>query len=379
MKIKKSEAGIILTIILITSFLLRLPGFFKAHLENDEVIYRTLVEKNSFKLRDYTLQGTGILQELSKKNYDFACFPHPPVFVYLETVFFRVFGKFGLMIVPVLSMLGVIWLVYKMGEQLYGKEKGLLASAIMAVCPVLFFISTKIWIDSLLVFLVSLCSYLILQIKKPWQAVLPGFVFSLAMLTKYPAVFVLPAILLLIISKFKKWEEIFLALVSFFAPLLIMIPWFLYNLMVTGKIYKDYSTPSKELIEKFPFVKMMVNRPVWFYAVQLVLVFPAYVLGYLGVLGSLRKKNLGKNMSLAVWFLGFLGGLTLFGLRGGGYQTRYIAPGLPALALLSVGVLPEKLEKWQVVLLFGVMIYGLVLGILNSYVYGVADLVVWRG
>jgi 4-amino-4-deoxy-L-arabinose transferase-like glycosyltransferase len=370
----KREIKILLLLIIIFSFLLRLPGFFRQHIENDEIIFQTLVKKNSFKLRDYTLHGTDILEKLAKENYDFASFPHPPAFVYLETIFYRLFGQAGLMFVPVFASLGTIFLVFKIGKHLYSREKGLLASAIMAVCPILVFISTKIWIDSLLVFLVALSFYLMLKINKPWQVVYSGIVFSLAILTKYPAVFVLPAILIVIFNKFKNIRQVVLSLLCFFVPLLITIPWFKYNYLETGVIFRN-SVPSAELIEKFPFVKKVVNRPFYFYSLQLVLVYPIYGLGYLGILGIFGKKYLGKNLTLVVWFLSYLVALTFFGLKGGGYQTRYIAAGLPGLALLSVAVLPEKLKNWQILLLFVVMTYGLVVGILNSFVYQVADLV----
>jgi hypothetical protein len=69
--------------------------------------------------------------------------------------------------------------------------------------------------------------------------------------------------------------------------------------------------------------------------------------------------------------------MTWYGLKGGGYVTRYIAPGYPALALLAAKPLPRLRPAGQMV---AIVLIGY--GMINIMMYtvvarpGVADLTV---
>ncbi|MBU1085632.1 hypothetical protein KKB06_04770, partial [Patescibacteria group bacterium] len=65
-------------------------------------------------------------------------------------------------------------------------------------------------------------------------------------------------------------------------------------------------------------------------------------------------------------------GLTWYGVTGGSYQMRYIAPAMPALALLVGRQRWFKTNFGQAWLLIGLTI-GLVTGAMNTYIYPVAD------
>src|SRR5215471_8066464 len=71
-------------LILLATFLLRLPAVFHAHreLETDERIYLTLAEQVWHRgPSSYTLRGSPILAELPLDIYDKPVFHHPPAYI----------------------------------------------------------------------------------------------------------------------------------------------------------------------------------------------------------------------------------------------------------------------------------------------------------
>lgn len=366
----KKQKNFILGLILLNALLLRLPAFFQPHLENDEVIFQTLINKTTFKLKDYTLQNTAILPALAGENYDFPSFPHPPGFVYFQTLIIRIFGANFLILLPVLGSLGTIFLVFKISQLLENSRTGLVAAALLSLCPISFFAATKIWIDSFLTFLISLIVYLGLKIKQAKDALLAGLVFSMAVLTKYPAFFILPVVFLMILQKIKSWRQRAKALGFFLLPLVLTLPWFIFQYQTSGVIIRS-SIPSSELIEKFPFVRMAVARPFYFYFIQTVVLFPLY---FLGLKNLFSIKFLKTNLIFGVWSMSYFFALTFFGFIGGGYQMRYILPAFPALAILTSKSL-ANINNFCLFLMLLTAVYAVLTGVLNSYVWGTADLV----
>ena len=77
-----SNVKIILVAIVLLALSMRLPALFTQHIENDEVILQVLAEKVSENPKDYSLQGTAVLDRLPKSVYDKPLFHHPPLFIY---------------------------------------------------------------------------------------------------------------------------------------------------------------------------------------------------------------------------------------------------------------------------------------------------------
>lgn len=365
------DIKIFLLIIFINASLLHLPAFFVPHNENDEVIYQTLIEKTTFKLKDYTLQGTKILEKLPKVNYNFPVFHHPPLFIFAGALVNKLFGRNLIILIPVLSNILTIFLVYKIGSKLYNHQTGLLAATILTICPISLFTASKIWLDSFLTLGLTLVIYFILEIKKNnLYALAAGLIFALSLMVKYSAVFILPIVFLVIVLNKKVWSEKLKTFLFFLMPLVLTIPWFNYNYQQLGKIFPNQRL-SAEGVEMFPFLAMVAKRPIYFYLFQTIILMPLYLLAFRKML---KLSFIKKNIILISWFLTFLASLTVYGIIGGSYQMRYILPIIPPLTILTAHSLP-KLTSITILGLIIISIYGLLTGIFNSYIWRPADLI----
>ncbi len=268
---------ILLYLILLLAFLFRLPSFFQPHIENDEIIYQTLINKNTFRLKDYTLQETEILPRLPLEIYDSALFFHPPLFVFSASLIQKTIGKNFLILLPIVSSLSTVWLIYKIGRVNSDVNQALMAAAIFSLCPINLFVSSKIWLDSFLTFLITLSFYLAFKAKKPRDYFFSGLFFALALLTKYSAIFILFSVTLIFWQKKAKRTKVLAGLISFSLPLVLVLPWFVYQYQTLGIFFKN-TKPSLESLNMFPFLQKVSQRPFYFYLSQLIILFPLYFL-----------------------------------------------------------------------------------------------------
>lgn len=362
-------------IILLLALLIRLPSLFKSHIENDEIILQTLTKKvaKNFSLSDYTLRGESILADLPKDLYDTALFLRPPGFVIISSIFWRLSkGTMAvLMLVPVIGALISVAAIYQIGKLLDNEAVGLISAMILAVEPVLLFSSTKFWTDGWLTGLMTLAMlYVIKAVKigKISDWIWSSFLTFAAILAKYSAGLLLPvALLIMLINRSKFWK----ISAWLFTVFLLFGCWWRYYSWQTGLLYPMAGRPNQEAINNFPFVAMVVERPIYFYFKQLVITSPLIGLGLaVSVYQLIRKRQWSIGL---IWAGIIIMGLTWYGVTGGSYQMRYIAPAMPALALLTGQQKWYKTNFGQAILLFG-MVIGFVIGLLNSYVYPVADI-----
>lgn len=110
------------------------------------------------------------------------------------------------------------------------------------------------------------------------------------------------------------------------------------------------------MIENSSFLQEAIRKHALTYVTGLFAVSPMHSVGLLYILllvfsaawklsGFSRTSEGGRRFSassqqlslviLSLWPLAFLGGLTLIGVMGGGYQIRFILPILPATAVLA--------------------------------------------
>jgi hypothetical protein len=112
--------------------------------------------------------------------------------------------------------------------------------------------------------------------------------------------------------------------------------------------------PTAGMMQRYPFVASSVARPGHYYASNLVLFAPAFALALLRV-RTRDRRDVGPALCAGAFFAD----LTLFGLMHGGYQTRYIAPAYPALALLA-GAAVAQLPAGGAILTAALVAYGTV-------------------
>jgi 4-amino-4-deoxy-L-arabinose transferase-like glycosyltransferase len=150
----------------------------------------------------------------------------PPLGFYTAALFFKVFGfsmETGTNLITLFG-LGCTFIVYKIGKELYGKLSGLFAAAFFGLAPWELVISRAFLIDSQCLFLSLTCLYFgILAIRKDSAklALVSGFFFAAALLSKLYAAFMLvPLLILYIYHRPKKTRQILSQLAAFTMPAL---------------------------------------------------------------------------------------------------------------------------------------------------------------
>ena len=186
--------------------------------------------------------------------------------------------------------------------------------------------------------------------------------FGLTFLTKVAGILALPALAILALQR--DTRGLTAAKVAAFAvPALVLMGWWELTLKSYNGVWSPSAFPDPQVLAALPFVREALDRPWYFYLVNLVVISPVYLLA----LGVTRRRRMNE-LPVVVWFVAFWIGATTFGLRGGGYQTRYFAPAYPALALLAA----EPIARFRVGGLAAVVaLVGY--GMMNALVYAVID------
>ena len=346
---------------------LRLTTLFIPHNEADEVIYLTLADKVSNNFFDYTLQGSPLLAKLPQGTYNHPIFLRPPLFVYL-LAFFGIFH--AQIFLPLLSGLAALWTTSAIAMRLSKPgDQSILSCLVLSFCPILLFSSVRILIDIVLALLVSLSVLMtMLAVDKGKNSIfaMAGLIFGLAVLTKEAAVLILPVLLYLILRDRVNRQNL-ISIASFaIAALLISTPWFFYFYKVTGSFVRGGINAE---ILQLPFIKMAVERSWYFYFLHVALISPIYLFGYLEIIERLRKR---ESLLEVIWVFSYFIPLTLYGLMGNSYQTRFILPAVPALALLTAASLHRQ-KRWAQWTAAVLLAYELLTGILNTVVFKLAD------
>lgn len=177
--------------------------------------------------------------------------------------------------------------------------------------------------------------------------------------------------------------------------------------------------PSKEMLEKYAYVAKAVNKPWHTYLLTLLQIAPYHLIGLpfimIGGIFTLfkvlesnkRKETINQRNQFAVFAdspqftlaidlfclcvlpFGYVGLLTLVGILGGGYQTRFILPILPASAIVSaiiidwVGIPDHKgagrfMSLLELILLAYTTCLMFYYGIIFSVYYADVDYSLWQ-
>ncbi len=167
-------------------------------------------------------------------------------------------------------------------------------------------------------------------------------------------------------------------------------PWMLLYYNETGR-WLPNAWPSQKMIEKSVYMQEALNKPFHYYVTMITKISPVHVFGCMLLLMSALSSAWGticgliKDRSridkilfvdiemissleywiLFLWPLGFLSGHTFVGMKGGGYQTRFLLPALPATSIITaIGV--EKFRDVSSVLYIFVAI-----GCMHIMFYGI--------
>ncbi|MDP2910814.1 MAG: glycosyltransferase family 39 protein [Candidatus Omnitrophota bacterium] len=360
--------------ILVFSLALRLGVLFLSHIEGDEVIYQTLAEKLSKNPLDYTLQGTYTINQLPETHNKPLYIFHPPLFCLLLAFINVILGARPEVLIPIISALLTTFLVFLIANELYDKKVALWAAAINTVCPIFLQASTKIWIDATATFFITASVYMaLISIKKKkliYYIFLGGFI-GLSLWTKFTAAIILPVIILILLYKNMTRKNIIYTLCALGAAFLLISPWFYWIYSVFGSINFDWLKVNQEFLEIFPFAKLVKNRPFYFYFTNFIMVAPIYLFSFVSLVTGLKK---GIKLIESFWVICFIGVFTFSGYAMNfGYIMRYVLPATPAMAILAASFITEKNKPIVYIISIIFLGYGLLTGIVNSYVFLLAD------
>ncbi len=359
---------------------LRSSIFLVSHNGFDEVVYQTLGKKVYQDPFDYSLRNTDFL---TRKNtvsgrvipvpqyYNEPLFHLPPLFVYIIAISYHLFGIkiVSAVFIPFLFGGLTCLVVFKLGESLFDKKVGLLASLFYAVSSASWVASSKIWNDVPLSFFIILAFYLFyLGIERDELKfiILAGFFEGLALLTKQSAILVLPVVLIymLILDKNLNINSIKKISVFYFISFLIFSPWAIW---VTSVYKVPWYLPEipKETLLTNPWFLLVANRPWYYLLITLPLTVPFYFFSYLGMVKTEKK---GSKL-LIIWVLIFLIFFTIYPAGG---ELRFLIPALPALDILASVYIRDKWKKDQhrkllLILVLSTIVLSLYMGAFKVY------------
>lgn len=349
----RGKNNLILISILLLSMFLRSTAFFLPHKSFDELVYQTLAKKTYYDPLDYTLRGTGFLNSRFlvlghempvPPYYDEPLFHIPPLFVYMISLSYRLFGIEipSAALVPFLFGSITCLVVYLIASKLFDKKVAILASFFSAISPIHWVASSKIWNDVVMAFFIALTFYFFywgIEKGNSKFIILAGLFEGLALLTKQAAILVFPALLLygVIIEASSKGAFIERMSIFILISLLIFSPW----LFWVTSIYKvPWYLPeiSKEVLQSNPWFILVTNRPWYYLLISLPLTVPFYLFSYMGIVKLRREKPF---ILLVLWFLSFLIFFTLYPSG----EVRFLIGALPALDILASAYIVDKLEN----------------------------------
>lgn len=236
-----------LGLIFLLSVALRCYGFSQPHgLTFDEGLYAELLgpqlqkDPTHYSTQE-AYQALTARGERLPKYLDKPLFKHPPLYPYFIALNYTFFGEGNASAVAVSVFWGCLMVgaVFFLGRALYDDRVGLLAGLFLAVDPIHWICSEKIWMETTLsFFMITGIFFFALGLKQERYLIFSGLATGLAMLTKYTGV-----LNVLIIGSFVLlWERRLLKRTEFWIGCLacgvVFMPWILWNMAV----YNNFST-----------------------------------------------------------------------------------------------------------------------------------------
>jgi 4-amino-4-deoxy-L-arabinose transferase-like glycosyltransferase len=311
--------------------------------------------------RDMVLTGQWLLPHVGGDLYQ----DKPPFFFWLLALCYAITGslKISLMIPSMLAAAGVTFLVYNFGRRLVSREAGV-TSAILVVCTLQFVQTMRgAQIDPTLCFLTTLSLYallrhLLLGPEWSWYAI-GGFVAGLGVITKGVGFLPLLVVIPFVLMRRFGWQG--LAPVDagkggwrwWLAPLAMLVGicvWFVPMLVAVAMsgapeyvAYRD-EILFKQTVGRYASAWHHVKG--WSYFV--VKVIPGLWLPWSLLLIWLvpRFHRAWKERDARVWLpLSWMLLVILFFSASPGKRGIYVLPALPALAMASLPLIREVIEK----------------------------------
>jgi 4-amino-4-deoxy-L-arabinose transferase-like glycosyltransferase len=320
--------------------LLYRAGFTGVHDEGDEIVHMVLV--NQLAQGHYTLQHTIVAQLpqlFSPFLYDRPLHYHPPLYNLLLLGLRRSLGDYPYVAVSVLATVISAAMVFRITRRRTSLLSALFATALFSLCPIVYLVTIKIWAEATLACFLCLlfdfydrrCIAVQRDGEPPPLSVLPVvLLLAAAVLTKFTALFVLPALLwAAVISRSapfgRRWIVAILLVPCVTAGLWSGAVWYANH----GWVPRN-TDPTSRMANVF--VAAMQNKhPLTFFYTP-VLLNP----GYAFAAGALRRSQLRSTGHLALAAACILFTFSTLGWLGvTTYHNKYIGVAMPFLAILA--------------------------------------------
>ena len=262
---KKSVIAI-LVILVVVSFIGRVNSFRdRKLLSYDEVIYSTLAVQVT---QDPTAYNTvGLYQAGRQEGRELPpylnkpLFKHPPLFTSLVVLSYTIFGTTynSAFLVSLFFGLLLILTAYLLGSTLFDSKTGVYAALIMAIEPVIWISSQKIWMETTLSFftILSLCLFAIAAKRyNPMLVIASGIAAGFAVLTKYPGALATVIIFTYVVFWDRRFFKKPAFIVSLFIPFIMLLPWFWWNYAVYGN---ELFSANVEMMKAAAGIKQLVS------------------------------------------------------------------------------------------------------------------------
>lgn len=296
--------------------------------------------------------------------YDRPFFFHPPFVPYLLAAARAAGGGAAAALVSIFAQALCVGATGLLGRRLAGETAGILAAALLALDPITWLCGARLWIDGPLQLMLTvgvLLSVRAFQNGGVAAFVVAGLACGLAAVTKMPALLAVPALVAAAWCSTRRATraELIAGVAAF---LLVFGPW----LVITKVHYGAFlpaAHPSQWLIDNFPYVRMLTERPAYFYFAALPLVAPVYLLLLPALLGIGRRAERsagaaggGALLISGAWAVGVVAAMVVMGMMKWGFQLRYLAPAMPALCLFVAAWLVHAPRwTWLIALVFGLI------------------------
>jgi uncharacterized membrane protein len=301
----KSNSKVI--IIFVLALLVRLLGIATRPIWYDEAFSILFSEKGLSSMLYGTLAATG------SGTADI----HPLGYYALLWLWMKVFGE-SLLAVRILSILagmGVVWLIYLIGRELFGETTALLAMLFTALAPFQVHYAQEIRMYSFMAMWLLLATYAYLQGSKTRQLrwwVLFAAASALAQYTQnLSAFYLIPLAITPVLHR--DWKTLKAVLLSALGAIVLYLPWLIELPRQFAKVEQSYWVTRPDLSRLFTLLLVFItNLPLpnnWL-PIALFIALMAVIIGILQTIRMVRKGDASEG--LWVFYLSFAPPLLLF-------------------------------------------------------------------